>query len=370
MSEDKDALLDATTALVPALLTALEGLEYAGRHLHPPQVREVVAAVAEFQQPLADGLAVFNATEWPEHLHRFREHMGQAASAALQSYDGLTKSAGAENPIMSAYRAMRFNTRALEALYPVSAMLPPVSRFFLNADQRENERLNGLITDAFNGSPPEVDVGVLHAANGPKDRGGFSLYVPEYYTPDLKADGWPLVVALHGGSGHGRDFLWSWLRDARSREMLLLSPSSRDQTWSLMGPDIDHANLMRMIDYVKEQYRVDEEHILLTGMSDGGTFTWMSGLVETDGPYTHLAPIASSFHPMLMEGIEPDRLKSLPIYLTHGALDWMFPIDVARGARDALAAAGADVTYREIDDLSHTYPREENARILDWVFGA
>jgi hypothetical protein len=25
------------------------------------------------------------------------------------------------------------------------------------------------------------------------------------------------------------------------------------------------------------------------------------------------------------------------------------------------------VTYREIADLSHTYPREENARILEWV---
>ena len=31
-----------------------------------------------------------------------------------------------------------------------------------------------------------------------------------------------------------------------------------------------------------------------------------------------------------------------------------------------LAQAGADVTYREVADLSHTYPRDENARILDW----
>jgi phospholipase/carboxylesterase len=28
---------------------------------------------------------------------------------------------------------------------------------------------------------------------------------------------------------------------------------------------------------------------------------------------------------------------------------------------------GARVTYREIEDLSHTYPREENARILEWM---
>jgi phospholipase/carboxylesterase len=36
-------------------------------------------------------------------------------------------------------------------------------------------------------------------------------------------------------------------------------------------------------------------------------------------------------------------------------------------SRDVLAAAGARVVYRELDDLSHTYPREENARILDWL---
>ncbi len=45
----------------------------------------------------------------------------------------------------------------------------------------------------------------------------------------------------------------------------------------------------------------------------------------------------------------------------------MFPVDVARVARDALSAAGAAVTYRELDDLSHSYPGEENARILDWL---
>jgi hypothetical protein len=28
--------------------------------------------------------------------------------------------------------------------------------------------------------------------------------------------------------------------------------------------------------------------------------------------------------------------------------------------------SGADITLRVIDDLSHTYPREENDRILKW----
>ena len=30
-------------------------------------------------------------------------------------------------------------------------------------------------------------------------------------------------------------------------------------------------------------------------------------------------------------------------------------------------AAGANVEFLEIEDLSHTYPREENNRIIDWL---
>jgi len=35
-----------------------------------------------------------------------------------------------------------------------------------------------------------------------------------------------------------------------------------------------------------------------------------------------------------------------------------------------LRVAGARVIYREIDDLSHTYPRDENPRIMDWLLAA
>jgi len=41
-----------------------------------------------------------------------------------------------------------------------------------------------------------------------------------------------------------------------------------------------------------------------------------------------------------------DRLRRLPLYLVHGALDWMFPVEVARQTHRALAAAGAAVVYR------------------------
>jgi phospholipase/carboxylesterase len=36
-------------------------------------------------------------------------------------------------------------------------------------------------------------------------------------------------------------------------------------------------------------------------------------------------------------------------------------------SRDALETSGARLVYREIEDLSHTYPRDENPHILDWL---
>ena len=63
-----------------------------------------------------------------------------------------------------------------------------------------------------------------------------------------------LIVALHGGSGHGRDFLWTWLVEARTRGAILLSPSSLDSTWSLMGRDLDSGNVAAMVERISQRW--------------------------------------------------------------------------------------------------------------------
>ena len=361
MSEETERLLDATTALFPPLLSALEALENARRHLHPINIAGLVASAAQCRQPLADGLAAFESMDWPERLERFAGYSGEAAGHATQALEGLAGAASLDNPAMGAYRALGKLSRATEALYPVSAMLPAVSRYFVHPDHRDDAALARRLANA---DPGRDEVGIIHSDNRTDQRGGFSVYVPEYYD----GEPCPLVIALHGGSGHGRSFLWTWLRDARTRGAILVSPSSRAATWSLMGPDIDSSSLDAMVEQVKANWNVDEERVLLTGISDGGTFCYLSGLRD-DAPFTHLAPCAASFHPMLLEMASGSRMNRLPVYLIHGALDWMFPVEVAQTARDALSAAGADVVYREIEDLSHTYPWEENDRIIDWLNG-
>ena len=359
MTDETDELLDAITAVMPPILTALEALAYVGRHLHPPNVPVLVDAVAATAEPVRAGLDTFRSVQWPEHLVKFAEQVEQVAGHVCTAFDRLAEAAEDENGVFKAYRAMGYSTRAVEAMYPIALMLPPVSRFYIEAGLRDDEALRERLANA---DPTRDNVGIIHAGNEKGTRGGFSMYVPEYYD---ESQSHPLIMALHGGSGHGRDFLWTWLKEARSRGAILLSPTAKGDTWSLMGPDIDSPNIDGMVKHVQDNWNVDASKLLLTGMSDGGTFTYVSGLHE-QSPFTHLAPSSASFHPLLIEGYAAERFKGLPIYLMHGALDWMFPIDVARTANESLSAAGADVIYREIDDLSHTYPRDENPRIMDW----
>lgn len=356
----EEDLLDAISTTLPVLLNALQALEFVARHIHPPVLADVVGAIGETATPLRQAMERFEGIAWPDHLTQFRMQVGKVAEEALAALDGLTKAAQDPMGIMPAYRALGHQSKAIEALYPLATLFAPVSRFFLSEPHRTDEALLKKLEGAHRSSET---TGVMHANNDRKERGGFSVYVPEYYDPEKS---WPLIVALHGGSGHGRPFLWSWLREARTHGAILIAPTSVGETWSLAGPDQDTANLERMVGFARSEWTIDAQHMLLTGMSDGGTFCYVSGLLESS-PFTHLAPFSASFHPMLLEFVEESRIKDLPIYLTHGALDWMFPIDMAREAAAALKGAGADITFREIEDLSHTYGREENEKIMSWL---
>ena len=107
-------------------------------------------------------------------------------------------------------RALRLLPKALETLYPLASILPPVNLFFIDPSLRTGSE----IPHQFLGTAARENTGVIRFDLEGEVRGGFWLYVPENYQPDRT---WPLVMALHGGSGTGRSFLWSWLRDARSR---------------------------------------------------------------------------------------------------------------------------------------------------------
>jgi phospholipase/carboxylesterase len=353
-----DAVVDDIVAVLPPLLQSLEALGFIARHLNPPDFESVMEAAGTPDQALRTVRP--QLTDWPDDFAYLRAPLEAASDAALAAFDGLRAVQQGNGDLIAVFRALRYAPRAQEALYPLAGKLPPVSQFFVDPALRDDPDLLARLA-----GPANDNTGILHDHNEPGSRGGFSLYVPEYYTPDRS---WPLVMALHGGSGNGRGFLWSWLRDARSHGAILVAPTATGSTWALMGEDTDTPNLTRILSHVQERWNIDSQKLLLTGMSDGGTFCYVTGL-ESTSPFTHLAPVAATFHPLMAEMADAERLRRLPIYLVHGQLDWMFPVQVARQTHQLLSAAGADVTYRELDDLSHCYPREMNAPILNWLAG-
>ena len=358
-------MLDALGELLAPLLATLERVGWVQRNLYPPLAPRLAEELAPAAAAVKEPLGAVEALACPDELRFIRNPLVEAARQTLDLVAIFVEAAQPPGDPMGLYRALRRFARVQETLYPLAPVFEPLSRWFLEPTRRDDDALVvRLRAAALREDDPRT--GVLHASNERDERGGFSLYVPEY------SDGqrpMPLIVALHGGHGHGRDFLWAWLREARSREALVLSPTSRDRTWSIMGgDDVDAEPLCEMVESVASRYPVDRTRVLLTGMSDGATYALLCGLRE-GMPFTHLAPLCGVLHPMLLANGDLVRARDMPVYLVHGALDWMFPVQTARLARQTLAAVGARLVYREVDDLSHTYPRDENPKVLDWLAG-
>lgn len=335
--------------LIRHVIAALTAFEAALRRLHPIALPALRKELLVHLEPLA---AVRRSLP-PE---KPKASDGGAASALRRACDFLLvaiKNFADEEDLQVAYisalRSARRVCRAEEALYPLCGVSPGVNRHFLEPGAT---------------LPPEVktsaeETGVLH--DGPSDhphaRGGFSLYVPESYSP---AYALPLVVALHGGYSHGRDFLWSWLREARSRGFFVLAPTSQDMTWSITSPDRDAHPLYRHLESVCSRYAVDHTRMLITGMSDGGTYALALAL-SFQSPFSIIAPCCCALPPADLRQARGKR-----IFWIHGAQDWIFSPERTVWACRELRQAGADIKLSLIDDLAHTYPREANATLLEW----
>jgi phospholipase/carboxylesterase len=338
--------------VVEPLLRSLEALGHLARHCHPTDLADLLARMAPLGDELDGAQAKLGAL--PEWMSALSQQIEQAMGPTLVALRKLESS----GDLRGVWRALRWAPEAREAIYPLAGILPPVNRFFLDPSVRDDEALQAryMRRDLPQGT------GVMEFGEEGAERGGFMLYVPETYDGSPL----PLVMALHGGGGTGRGFLWSWLREARTHGAILAAPTSLGETWALSGEDVDTPMLANVLAFIEANWNVDPAQLLLTGMSDGGTFALFSGL-EAASPFTHLAPAACGYQAMFVEVADEARLRGLPIHFAHGVLDWMFPIERARQAQAALVQAGANLTYVEPADLSHCYPRELNGPILNWM---
>jgi phospholipase/carboxylesterase len=335
------------------LIEALGALEAAFRRANPVFLTQIREELLGYEIPLRSGRERLRSINENLQEMPLRDGLLKAADLACEAIELFGSGEDLTRALLNVLKAFRKFSRVQETMFPLRHNLLQVDRYFLEPELHAAAGSHGH-DDNRDGSTGLLHVGMENDAYA---RGGFSLYVPENYCPERPL---PLVVALHGGYGHGRDFLWTWLREARSRGFALLSPTSVGTTWSITSIDDDAIPIKRHMEEVCARINIDRSRILVTGMSDGATFALCLGLCEASW-FTAIAPVSG-----VLSLTDLASAKTRRIYWVHGALDWMFPVSRSVLACQALKDAGADVKLKVIQDLSHAYPREENDGILTW----
>src|SRR5262249_23563284 len=195
----------ASGHLLQPLLDTLERITWVQRHLFPPLAPRLADELAPCAEAVGEPLRALEKIEWPDDLRFMRDRLIDVARQSIDLVTAFGEAARAADDPIDLYRAIRRFARIQERLYPLAPVFEPGSRGFVERARREDDALVARLREgALRDDEPSV--GVLHASNERDARGGFSVYVPEHWDGETAM---PLVVALHGGSGHGRDFLWS-----------------------------------------------------------------------------------------------------------------------------------------------------------------
>jgi predicted esterase len=175
----------------------------------------------------------------------------------------------------------------------------------------------------------------------------YRLFVPDAY--DGQRD-FPLVVALHGSGGDENDFFDSYPEsplkpEAQRLGFLVVCPKGRGPASGYRGPA--EQDVFDVLAEVRRDYRIDPRRIYLMGHSMGAYATWRLA-AQHPGIFAALGPIAGGGNPADME-----RLRNVPQYVVHGALDTTVPVAQSRAMVAAARELGAPVVYVELPDAGH-----------------
>jgi len=196
------------------------------------------------------------------------------------------------------------------------------------------------------------------------DKRTYTLYVPKDYTPKKE---WPLIVFLHGMGERGDDGLLQTevgIGTAIRRHVdrfpcLVLMPQCSEKGWW----DDSRGDIEVSLADVREQYRIDDSRIYLTGLSMGGFATWTYGAQNTD-LYAAMMPICGGGN---VEDAE--KLAKIPIWAFHGADDGVVPPQKSREMVEAVKAAGGNIKYTEYPGIDHSSwdPAYDDPESIEWL---
>lgn len=222
----------------------------------------------------------------------------------------------------------------------------------------------------------------------------YRLYVPENY--DGKT-AYPLVLFLHGGGERGNDneaqlmanqgaTIWAKKEEQAKRPSFVLAPQASN-TWdggfgltrneqnqvdlaNVFTPTKDLALAYKVLMEVMKNYKVDNNRIYSTGVSQGGFGTWNLNIMYPN-LFAAMIPICGGADPKLAS-----KLVNKPIWAFHAEGDTIIPVSYTRNMVEALKNKGNKVIYTEYDKTTYIKPVEhfswvlayKNEEMREWLF--
>ena len=180
-------------------------------------------------------------------------------------------------------------------------------------------------------------------------KGGYLLYLPEDYDKDTDKR-WPLVMFLHGMGERGNELNKvkllgppRFVADGREFPFILISPQCHDDLFWNDETDM----LGAMLDEVEAKYRVDNNQILLTGLSMGGYGTWAFAAKQPNR-FAAIAPICGGGNIK-----DAPIIKDIPMWVFHGDKDDVVELSKSQEMVDAVKAAGGNPKFTVYQGVGH-----------------
>jgi predicted peptidase len=228
---------------------------------------------------------------------------------------------------------------------------------------------------------------------------GYYEYLPEGYSTDVAGTKYPLLVVFHGGAETGQDsaelnrllingplkfvkngtFPTSFTVNNKTYKFIIIAPQFSSTEDPYAG-EID-----QLIEYAKQNYKVDQSRIYLTGLSFGGGVAW--NYVGKNANYVRkiasIVPIAAYISELREEfHINPGKAQiiansNLPVWCTHNSGDYICPLSWAVNAQSLLKTSNPNplpkltifnATIHE--GWTQTYDpsfRENGTNIYEWM---
>ena len=204
---------------------------------------------------------------------------------------------------------------------------------------------------AYSGAVP---TGIIERRH---DDFGYVLDVPEHYDAGRR---YAVRFQLHGGvmgsRENGERRGRAGIARLRGAEQIYVLPAGwHDAPW-WTAAQIE--NLRTILDSLKRTYNVDENHVVVAGVSDGATGAYYVAMRDTT-PYASFLPLNGFIgvlnNPDLrVDGdLFPGNLRNKPLFVVNGGRDPLYPVAAVEPYVEHLARGGVAITYRPQPQAGH-----------------